>query len=358
MNSIELKNISKKKFTTKSIWIVGLVLLTFFFFFADIALGSVSIPLKDIFKIIAGDEVDNIGWMNIIEKIRIPKAKTAILVGCALSVAGLQMQTLFKNPLAGPDVLGLTSGASLGVAIIMLASGSITSLTVIKQMDLLGSWLIVIAASLGSALVLMIILGISLKIKDNVTLLIIGIMLGTLTISFVSILLYFSSPDQIQDYIMWTFGSIGGVTENQLQPLSLIVLIGLFLSIIAAKSLDILLLGENYARTMGLSVNRSRVLIIASTSLLAGSITAFCGPIGFIGLAVPHLTRALMKTSSHSYLIIASCLIGSIIMLLCDVISQLPGSHTTLPINVVTSFIGAPVVIWVIIKKRNNKTSF
>ena len=339
-------------------WIAILFSITIIAFLLDIAIGSVKIPINEIVKIIFGSKSDNLAWQNIIQQIRIPKACTAVLAGSALSVAGLLMQTLFRNPMAGPDVLGLTSGASLGVALVMLASGSVGSITLIKQLGPLGSWMTVIAASLGSSLILLIVLGISLKIKNNVTLLIIGIMIGTLTISVVSLLLFFSSPDQVQEYLTWTFGSIGGVTGTHLFTLLVFVLIGLFLSLLSTKSLNMLLLGENYARAMGLSVIKSRILIIAATSLLAGSITAFCGPISFIGLAVPHLCKAMLNTSDHLPLAISSCLVGSIIMLICDIIVHSAVDQAVLPINVVTAFVGAPVVIWVIIRNKNAKPSF
>ena len=268
------------------------------------------------------------------------------------------MQTLFRNPLAGPSVLGITAGASLGVAIVMLASGAATNAFAIKQLGISGSWLIVLASTMGSALVLLIILGISMRIKDNIVLLIVGIMVGNVTISLISVWQYFSSPEEIQDYLIWTFGSLGGVIEDQLLLLSIVVISGLFLSMIASKSLNVMLLGENYARSMGLSTSYLRVTVILATSLLAGSVTGFCGPIGFIGIAVPHLTRSLLNTSDHRFLIPSSALMGALLMLICDIIAQLPGSQTTLPINAVTALVGSPIVIWVIMKNRNLKASF
>ena len=235
-------------------WIMGLITVTLVFFLLDIAMGPVKIPLKDILKIILGEGVDSVAWTNIVEQIRLPKACTAVLVGCALSVGGLLMQTLFRNPLAGPEVLGLTSGASLGVSLVMLASGSVATIQAVKQIDFLGGWILVLAASTGSAITLLIVLSISLRVRDNVSLLIIGMMIGTLTISLVSLMLYFSSPEQIQDYLMWTFGSIGGVTGKHLFSLFVVVSVGLLISLLTSKPLNMLLLGENYARTMGLSV--------------------------------------------------------------------------------------------------------
>ena len=335
---------------------LGLAVAVFFVF--DLALGSVKIPIGDVVNILWHNEHENIAWQKIIEYIRLPKGFTAILAGAALSVGGLQMQTLFRNPLAGPSVLGITAGASLGVAIVMLASGAATNAFAIKQLGISGSWLIVLASTMGSALVLLIILGISMQIKDNIVLLIVGIMVGNVTISLISVWQYFSSPEEIQDYLIWTFGSLGGVIEDQLLILSIIVFAGLFVSLIASKSLNVMLLGENYARSMGLSTSYLRVTVILATSLLAGSVTGFCGPIGFIGIAVPHLTRSLLNTSDHRFLIPSSALMGALLMLICDIIAQLPGSQTTLPINAVTALVGSPIVIWVIMKNRNLKASF
>ncbi|MET4139310.1 iron ABC transporter permease [Pedobacter sp. UYP1] len=317
-------------------------------FLLDVALGSVHIPLKDVIKVLFTPDAGNDTWVYIIEKIRLPKALTAIIVGCGLSVSGLQMQTLFRNPLAGPSVLGITAGASLGVALVMLSAGSITSLYTIKELGISGSWLIIVASSLGAALIMILIVSISSSLKDNVIVLIVGVMIGNITLSVISIWQYFSSPELIKDYLLWTFGSLGGVTGGQLLILAVVVFAGLFISFLSSKLLDALLLGDNYAKSMGLTVKRARMLIIGSTSILAGGITAFCGPIGFIGIAVPHLARALFNTSSHRILIPACCLIGTVLMLICDLVAQLPGSQTVLPINVITALVGSPVVIWII----------
>jgi len=325
--------------------LLGIIVLAFLL---DVALGSVHIPLKEVIKVLFTADQGNEGWIYIIQKIRLPKALTAIIVGCGLSVSGLQMQTLFRNPLAGPSVLGITAGASLGVALVMLSTGTITSIYTIKELGISGSWLIIIASSLGAALIMLIIVTISSSLRDNVIVLIIGVMIGNITLSVISIWQYFSSPELIKDYLMWTFGSLGGVTGSQLLLLALVVLIGLLISFFSSKLLDALLLGDNYARSMGLTVNRARLLIVGSTSLLAGGITAFCGPIGFIGIAVPHLARALFNTSNHRMMIPVCCLIGTALMLVCDIIAQLPGSQTVLPINVITALVGSPVVIWVI----------
>lgn len=336
----------------------GLVILVVFFFLLDILLGSVKIPFSKVISIVFSHESDNTAWLFIIEKIRLPKAITAVLVGCGLSVSGLQMQTLFRNPLAGPSELGITAGAGLGVAAVMLTGGSSTSIYAIRQLGLSGSWLIIAMASLGSALVLSIILLIAGRIRDNVILLIVGVMIGTITLSVVSIWQYFSQPEQLQEYIMWTFGSLGGVVQEHLYVLSSVVIFGLLLAFVSSKALNALLLGENYSRSMGLTVGRTRFMIMAGTSLLTGSITAFCGPIGFIGIAIPHITRSLLGTSDHRILIPATCLVGTVLMLVCDIIAQMPGTQTVLPINVVTSLLGAPVVIWIIIRRNNLRSSF
>lgn len=333
---------------------LGLVLL----FLLDIGLGSVRIPVADTVRILLGKSVENEAWEAIILKIRLPRSVTAILVGAALSVGGLQMQTLFRNPLAGPSVLGITAGASLGVAAVMLAAGGVATAFSIRQLDLGGSWMIIIASTVGAALVLIVILGISFRIKDNVVMLIVGIMVANITIAVVSIWQYFSDPEQIQEYILWTFGSLGGVTNQQLGALSLIVISGIVFTFFLSKTLNVLLLGENYAQSMGLNIRRSRILIIAVTSVLAGAITGFCGPIGFVGIAVPHLTRSFLNTSDHKVLIPSCVLVGGILMLLCDIISQVPGSQTVLPVNAITAMIGSPIVIWIIVKRRNLKSSF
>lgn len=335
--------------------LVGLVGLAFML---DIALGSVRIPLPAVADVLLGKSSGTVAWDFIVTKIRVPKAITAVLVGCGLAVSGLQMQTLFRNPLAGPSVLGITAGAGLGVALVMLSAGSAASLYTIQQLGLGGSWLIVLAATLGAALVLLLVLAISARVRDNVVMLIVGVMIGNITLSVVSIWQYFSAPEQIQEYLLWTFGSLGSVTGAHLAVLAGVVLVGLILAFASSKPLNALLLGENYARSMGLTVGRARLLIIASTSLLAGSITAFCGPIGFIGIAVPHITRALLNTADHRLLIPGACLVGAVLTLLCDCLAQLPGSSTALPINIITALIGAPVVIWVTLRRTLVRSSF
>lgn len=350
--------LSQSSFHSRRLIIIGLSVLAVLFFLLDIMLGSVSIPFREVTRIVFLGESDTTAWLFIVEKIRLPKAVTAIIVGCGLSVSGLQMQTLFRNPLAGPSELGITAGAGLGVAAVMLTSGSTASIYAIRQLGVSGSWLIVVMASLGAALVLSMVLLIAGRIKDNVILLIVGVMVGTITVSVISIWQYFSQPEELQEYILWTFGSLGGIVQYHLYVLSGVVIVGLLIAFSSSKALNAMLLGENYARSMGLTVGKTRFIIMASTSLLTGSITAFCGPIGFVGIAIPHITRSLLGTSDHRILIPCCCLVGTVLMLICDIISQMPGTQTVLPINVVTSLLGAPVVIWVIVSRNNLRSSF
>ena len=332
--------------------LAGLFLLLLAFLL-DISVGPVKIPLGEIFRVFFSPSPENPTWQFIVERIRLPKACTAILAGCGLSVGGLQMQTLFRNPLADPSILGITAGAGLGVAAVMLAGGSMATLFAIKELGVSGSWLIICAACLGAGGSMGFVLTLSRRLRDNVLMLIIGIMIGSITVAVTSIWQYFSDPEAVKDYLLWTFGSLGGVTGGQLSILSVVVVAGLIVAFASSKMLDALLLGENYARSVGLTARRARVIIICSTSLLAGSITAFCGPIGFIGIAVPHIARSLFNTASHRVLIPACCLIGTILLLLCDVLAQLPGSQTVLPINIITSLVGSPVVITLLLRKKN-----
>jgi len=333
--------------------LAGLLLLLFLAFLLDISIGSVKIPLKEVFHILFASSSADSTWNFIVEKIRIPKAMTAVLAGCGLSVSGLQMQTLFRNPLADPSVLGITAGAGLGVAMVMLSGGNMATLFAIRELGISGSLLITIAACVSAGLVMILVLILSSRLRDNVLMLVIGIMIGGITISVTSIWQYFSSPEQVKDYLLWTFGSLGGVTGGQLLILSSVIGTGLIMAWLSSKMLDALMLGENYARSMGLNPRRARLVIICSSSLLAGSITAFCGPIGFVGIAVPHITRQLFRSSDHRVLVPGSCLIGALLLLLCDTLSQLPGSSTVLPINVITALAGAPVVIALLLRQKN-----
>jgi iron complex transport system permease protein len=319
----------------------------------DIFFGSVSIKASEVIKAIVSHSGSN--YETIILKFRLPKAITAIIVGAALSLSGLQMQTIFRNPMAGPDVLGISSGASLGVAFVILGFSSNLSL---DNLSGLGNWVLVVAAWIGAGALMFLIMFISSRVKDIMTVLILGIMLASGISALVIIMQYFTNETMLKAYVIWTMGSLGNLTSSQLQVLLISVSAGVILSLLSAKMLNALLLGENYAGSIGLNVKFARFLIFTCTSILAGSVTAFCGPIGFIGIAVPHLTRILFKTSDHKILIPGTILAGGGAMLLCDIISQLPGSENVLPVNSVTSLIGIPVVIWVILRNRKYSGQF
>ncbi|WP_142783550.1 FecCD family ABC transporter permease [Changchengzhania lutea] len=318
-------------------------------FFVNISLGSVSIPLEDVFNSLIGSSTQQDTWQHIIINYRLPKALTAIIVGSGLGISGLLMQTLFRNPLAGPFVLGISSGASLGVALVILGSGLFGG---VFATLFVSKWGLVIAASSGSFLVLLAVLMVSIKIRDTMAILIIGLMFASITAAIVSVLSYFGSAEELQQYIFWGFGSLGNLSWEDLFILFVIYSLGIFMSIVSIKPLNTLLLGENYAKSLGLDIKTSRLIIIIATSLLAGTITAFAGPIAFIGLAIPHITRQVFNTSNHKVLLPAVFIFGAMVMLVCDTIAQLPNSDFTLPINAITSLVGAPVVIWLLVRKR------
>lgn len=333
-----------------SILFISLTLALLLTLVLNISFGQVTIPFKEVFKSIFGSSASKDTWEYIIINYRLPKAFTAILVGISLSISGLLMQTFFRNPLAGPFVLGLSSGSSLGVAFVVLGS---SFLPFFLADFLLSSHGIILASCAGSFLVLLLILIVSKYLRDVMSILIVGLMFSSFTGAIVSVLTYFSTASQLQKFTFWSMGSLGNLTWNNLGFLTIVISIGLLLSIFSLKSLDALLLGENYAKSMGMNFKRTKNYIIFGTSLLTGSITAFVGPIAFIGLAVPHLTKLLFQSSNHKILFAGSLLIGSITMLFCDLLSQLPGLEFTLPINAITSLVGAPIVIWLIIKKKN-----
>ena len=330
--------------------LIILLLLVLMFFILNISLGSVNIPLSEVASILLGDGAGEDPWRHIILDFRLPRALTAITVGAGLAVCGLEMQSLFRNALAGPFVLGISSGASLGVALAVLAGISLGG-------PWMGSWTIVLAGMAGAGLVFLSVMGVSVRLRDNMALLIFGLMLGSITGAIVSVLQYFSKAEDIRVFLLWTFGNLGGVTYDRLTVLAPIVFIGILMAFLLSKQLNMLLLGEQYAASMGSRVKRVRFLVIISSCLLAGPITAFCGPVAFIGIAVPHLVRMLVPTANHQMLFPASALGGAAILLFCDLVSQLPGSDHVLPLNAVTSIIGAPVVIWVIIKKGHIRRS-
>ena len=322
----------------------ALALLTVALFTADLLVGSVSVAPADIWAALTGGDCDP-AIRDIILRIRLLKAVTALLAGAALAASGLQMQTLFRNPLAGPYVLGISSGAGLGVALFLLGAPllGVSAHSFVQSLGIAG------AAWLGAALVLLVVMAVSRRIKDIMVILILGMMFGSGISSIVEILQYLSSEAALKSFVIWTMGSLGDVTGSQLALLLPVVTAGLALAVAVIKPLNLLLLGENYARTMGLNVQRTRTLIFFSTVLLAGTVTAFCGPVGFIGLAVPHLARMLFASADHRVLMPASMLSGAALLLVCDLISK----SLALPINTVTALMGIPVVIVVVVRNRN-----
>lgn len=338
----------KKPFKNSSLYL-GLTLLLLLAFLSNLALGNVLIPFGDVCEIIIQRTHEKETWSYIILDYRFPKAIVAILTGVGLSISGLIMQTLFRNPLAGPYVLGLSSGASLGVAIVIMGSFLLPEFIAPLFVNDFG---ILIGAFLGSLLVLLMVFFVASKLKDTMSILIVGLMFSSLTSAIINVLTSFSSAEQLQKFTFWTLGSLGNLNPFQVYLLTGIIGFGIVLSFTIIKPLDGLLLGENYARSLGISIKKTRNISIIATSLLAGTITAFVGPIAFIGLAIPHLSKLLFQTSQHKTLFIATLLLGAITMLVCDTISQMPNQDFTIPINAITSILGAPVVIWLIIKKK------
>ena len=323
---------------------LGLLLLM------SMALGSVSIPLDQIVSTLLFGESDSVAWTNIVLKFRLPKTLTAMLAGMALGVSGLLMQTYFRNPLAEPFVLGVSSGASLGVALVVLSTGA-TGVAMIAGLGFVGDLLLTTAAGLGAGLTMALVLLVATRIRSNLTLLILGLMFGYLVASMVSLLLYFALPERIQAYVNWTFGSFSGVTVDQLPLLAAFVVAGLLIAATSVKPLNALLLGEDYALSMGMNLRRTRLGIVLSTALLVSAVTAFCGPIAFIGIAVPHLCRGVLRTSDHLTLLPATCLTGGIVALCASLIAEMPGNNLVLPLNVITALLGAPVVMFVILRQ-------
>lgn len=326
-----------------SLLFVVLTLLTVALFAVDLAVGSVAIPLREVWASLTGGEVAA-STAKIVRSIRLLKAVVALLAGAALAVSGLQMQTLFRNPLAGPYVLGISSGASFGVALLLLGAPMLG----LGGSTLLSSFGMAGAAWVGAAIILTLVAVLSRRIKDIMVILILGMMCSSGIDAVVQILQYLSSEGALKSFVIWTMGSLGDVTSPQLGLLAAAVLIGLVLAVAVIKPLNLLLLGEQYARTMGLNIHRTRRLVFLSTTLLAGTVTAFCGPVGFIGLAVPHLARMLFREADHRILIPAAALTGSCILLLCDIVSK----WLTLPINTVTALMGIPIVVWVVLRHK------
>ena len=326
----------------------------FLFFFLNLVLGSVSIPLRAVWNILWGTGNESVIWQNIIWKSRVPQALTALVAGAGLSVSGLQMQTVFRNPLAGPSVLGISSGASMGVAFVVLLSGSLGGVA-LSKLGFMGEIALTIAAIAGSLSIMALIVFVSQKVRGNVTLLIIGVMIGYIANAVIGVLKFFSVEEDIRAYVIWGLGSFARVSGDQMTLFICIMLVLLPLSFLLVKTLNLLLLGDAYARNLGLNIKRARLLVITCSGVLVAIVTAYCGPIIFLGLAVPHLCRGMFRTSDHRILMPASLLAGASLALVCNLIARMPGFEGALPVNSVTALVGAPVVMSVLFNKRRNE---
>jgi len=334
----------------------GLLLLVFVL---DLVTGTVTIPPGDVFSVLFGQEPQKKSWTAIVMLFRLPKGLTAIGAGAALAISGLMMQTLFRNPLAGPSVLGISSGASLGVALVVLGTAiSGRSARLIEGLGVGGNLTLVTASALGALFVLLLILLCARWVDNVMTLLIVGLLGGFALNAIVSVLIHFSRPEMIQAYLAWTFGSFANVTWRELRIFLPICFCFCTLALFTGKPLNGLLLGETYARSMGLNFLAIRIIVISITATLVGAVTAYCGPVGFIGIAVPHLARALVASSDHRILLPITAIVGSLVALCADIIAQLPGHATILPLNAVTALIGSPVIIWFILKRQRTHRSF
>ena len=343
------KSYAHKVFPKRNIAIFSMLgILLIFSFALNLLLGSIHIPVKAALQIFLGNSGNEL-WETILLDFRLPKSITAILAGAALAVSGLQMQTTFRNPLAGPYVLGISSGASLGVAIMLLG---ISSLTAVNFGGIIASFSLAGAAIIGSMLVLLVILAVSIRVKDIMTILILGMMFGSAASALVSILQFFSHESMLKAFVIWTMGSLSSVAGMQLHVFLIIVAIGIALALLSIPMLNVMQLGDTYAKGVGVNIGLSRAVVFLSTSLLAGGVTAFCGPIGFIGIAIPHIGRMVFRTANHAVLIPGVILLGSISLLLLDTISQLPGQSISLPINSVAAIMGIPIVIYVVLKNK------
>jgi iron complex transport system permease protein len=313
----------------------------------NIAWGTVSIPLRQVFDILFNSDSSNLAWNNIVWMSRMPQSIAAMLAGAALAACGLMMQTLFRNPLADPSILGISTGANLGVAILVLAlNGTMVAGTIV------GYTANILAAFVGAMAVLLLILALSAKIKNTAMLLIVGIMIGFMASSIISILNFYASKENIQIFVLWGLGDFSNVTWDKMPTFTIASVLGILFSLLQIKPLNALLLGESYASNLGVNVKRARYTILLSAGLLIAAVTAFCGPISFIGLAVPHVARMLLATSNHKTLLPVTILLGSAVALLCNLLTTLPGEGGIIPINAVTSMLGAPVVIYVIFNRR------
>lgn len=330
---------------------ICMFLLIIVFFFLNIVVGTIAIPLNDAFSILFGNDQQPQVWQNIILKSRLPQSLTAMVAGAGLAISGLQMQTVFSNPLAGPSVLGISNGASLGVAFVVLATGSIGGVA-LSSLGAVGNAAISLAAIFGAMSVMALIVYVSQKVQGNATLLIIGVMIGYVATAIIGVLKYFSNEEDIRAYVVWGLGSFSRVSGNQMELFVVLMLILIPSSMLTVKTLNILLLGEQYARNLGLNIKRARLLVIGCSSILVAIVTAYCGPIMFLGLAVPHLCRAIWRTSDHRVLMPATMLTGTALALICNLIARMPGFEGALPINSVTALIGAPVVAMVLFRRK------
>lgn len=336
-----------RKFSILTVLIVLIPLLAI----VNLGLGSVSIPISEVYKILLGEGSDSEVWTNIVLMTRLPQTLTAIACGAGLAVAGLEMQTVFHNPLAGPSVLGISSAASLGVAFVVLLSGTLGG-GFMTQFGILGNTALTLAAIIGALSVMAIIVYLSQRVHGNATLLIVGVMIGYIASAIIGVLKYFSSEEDIRAYVIWGLGSFARVTGGQVYVFVGLMCILLPLSMLLAKPLNMLLLGENYASNLGLNIRRTRLMVISSAGILTAIVTAYCGPIMFLGLAVPHICRGLFRKSDHRILLPATVFCGADLALLCNLIARLPGFEGALPINSVTALIGAPVALWVLLQRK------
>lgn len=340
-----------------ALYFLFIVVSIIFLVMLNLTLGSISIPMSDIWKILIGtNDESQLIWQNIVWKSRFPQTITALIAGAGLSISGLQMQTVFRNPLAGPAELGISSGASLGVATIILLSGTISG-KALSRMGMAGEVAISFAAIVGAMGAMSIILIISQRVRGNVILLIMGVMIGYIATAIIGVLKFFSNDEDVRAYVIWGLGSFSKVSGQQIHTFVTIMLVLIPLSFLLIKTLNLMLLGDNYARNLGLNIKRARLAVITCSCVLTAIVTAYCGPIVFLGLAVPHLCRTLFSTSDHRVLVPAVTLTGAALALFCNLIARMPGFEGALPINSVTALIGAPIVISVLFGKRKNELS-
>ena len=329
--------------------LVAIIVLTV----VNLLIGSVKIPVADVCRILAGDDSQEI-WTNIVWQSRLPQALTAMMAGAGLAVSGLQMQTVFRNPLAGPSVLGISNGSALGVAFVVLLSGQLGGVA-LSRLGYLGDAAMSVAAIIGALAVLMLIVWISNRVKGNVTLLIIGVMIGYLANAIIGVLKFLSPEEDVKAFVVWGLGSFSRVSGDEMILFVVLMSVLLPLSMLLVKTMNLLLLGDRYAANLGLNIRRSRLLVILSSGVLVAIVTAYCGPIMFIGLAVPHLARALLRTSDHRVLMPATALSGACLALFCNLVARMPGFEGVLPVNSVTALVGAPVIAAVLFRKRHNE---